>query len=313
MGVAGKLRELRVRASGDQSRRLPEAFYEHVNAGRRGLEIGGPSALFGERGLLPVYSVLESVDCVQWATSTFWHDLDPTIGFAPDGKTTGKLHILDDVGLATLPSEHYDLVLSSHVIEHIANPLRALAAWRRVMVSGGYVLTVAPHITATFDRRRAVTQLEHMIADFDQMIGEDDLTHLDETLRLHDRRRDILPFDTAQLAAKFRDNAHTRFLHHHTFTTFSLGALLRHAGLEIVAAEARLPHDIYMLARWPAGDGAAADGDSAQALIDAARRSAFRIDRRLARSAPGSLNPEPASAESVGVSMPHPPADGARR
>ncbi len=284
LSLAGKVRELRVRASGDQSRRLPDAFYEHVNGCRRGLEIGGPSALFGERGVLPVYPVLASVDCVQWAATSFWHQVDPDAGFAPDGQRTGGLHILDDVDLAALPSNCYDLVLSSHVIEHIANPLRALAAWRRVSVSGGYVLTVAPHHAATFDRRRPVTPLEHVVGDFDQMIGEDDLTHLDETLRLHDRRRDSLPFDTDQLAAKFRDNTNTRFLHHHTFTTLSLGALLRRAGLEIVAAEARLPHDIYMLARWP-GEGGA--GDSVQVLTAAASRSPFRTDRRAARSAPG--------------------------
>jgi SAM-dependent methyltransferase len=281
MGLAGKLRELRVRASGDQSRRLPDAFYEHVASCRRGLEIGGPSALFGERGVLPVYPTLKSVDCVQWAATSFWHEVDPHTGFVPDGQRTGRLHILDDVDLAALPSNCYDLVLSSHVIEHIANPLRALAAWRRVTVSDGYVLTVAPHLAATFDRRRPITPLEHMIDDYDRTVGEDDLTHLDETLRLHDRRRDILPFDTHQLAAKFRDNANTRFLHHHTFTTLSLGALLRRAGLEIVAAEARLPHDIYVLARWPSDRGA---DNSAHVLADAAGRSPFRADRRAARS-----------------------------
>jgi SAM-dependent methyltransferase len=277
MGVAGKLRELRVRASGDQSRRLPEAFYERVSDCDRGLEIGGPSALFDEGGVLPVYPVLASVDCVQWATTSLWHEVDPESGFAPGGHRRGDLHILDDVDLSAIPADSYDLVLSSHVIEHIANPLRALAAWRRVSVADGHVLTVAPHIAATFDHRRPVTPLEHMIDDFKQSVDESDLTHLDETLSLHDRRRDVVPFDSGELADKFRDNANTRFLHHHTFTTLSLGALLRRAGLEIVAAEARLPHDIYILGRWSADD---ANDDSGRVLDNAARHSPFRVDRR---------------------------------
>ena len=308
MGLAGKLRELRIRASGDQTRRLPEAFYADTEGCRQGLEIGGPSALFGAQGVLPLYPKLESVDCVQWATTTFWHELDPSAGFAPEGHRTGELYILDDVALATLPAEHYDIVFSSHVIEHIANPLGALAAWRRITVSGGYVLIVAPHMAGTFDRRRALTPLEHMVADYEQMVGEDDLTHVDEAIALHDRRRDIFPFDADQLAAQFRDNANTRFLHHHTFTTLSLGALLGHAGLEVLAAEARLPHDIYMLARWPSPDGG---GDSAAVLTDAAARSPFGVDRRAARSS-RDVPSRGSGADTVATSMP-PPSTPARK
>jgi SAM-dependent methyltransferase len=281
VGLAGKLRELRIRASGDHTRKLPDAFYADIDGCHQGLEVGGPSALFGAQGVLPVYPKLESVDCVQWATTTFWHELEPSAGFAPEGQRTGELYILDDVHLASLPAEHYDLVFSSHVIEHIANPLGALAAWRRITVSGGYMLIVAPHMEGTFDRRRALTPLEHMVDDHEQNVGEDDLTHVDEAIARHDRSRDIFPFDDDQLAAQFRENAKTRFLHHHTFTTLSLGALLGHAGLEVVAAEARLPHDIYMLARWRSADAA---GDSATVLTDAAARSPFRVDRRTARS-----------------------------
>jgi SAM-dependent methyltransferase len=282
MGVSGKLRELHGRARGDYSRRLPTAFCESIR-GRSGLEIGGPSELFRRSGLLPVYPRLASVDCVQWAARTAWHTLDPTSGFVPDGARIGELYILEDLDLAALASSRYDVVLSSHVVEHLANPLRAFAAWKRVTLPGGYLLMVAPHMAGTFDHRRALTPLEHLIDDFERGTGEDDLTHLDEVLELHDRARDI-EFDPAQRAAELRDNANTRMLHHHTFTTLSLGALLRHAGLEIVAAEARLPHDIYLLGRWPSS-GRDNGGDPNGTLLAAARRSPFRVDRQAARHA----------------------------
>lgn len=284
MGVSGKLRELRGRARGDYSRPLPAPFYEPISGGR-GLEIGGPSELFRRGGLLPAYPQLASLDGVQWAARTAWHALDPTSGFVPDGTRSGELYILEDIDLVELGTNRYDVVLSSHVVEHLANPLRAVAAWRRVTVPGGYLLVVAPHMAGTFDHRRALTPLEHLLDDFERDTSEDDLTHLDEVLALHDRTRDI-PFEAAQRAAELRDNANTRMLHHHTFTTLSLGVLLCHAGLEIVAAEARMPHDIYLLARWPNGEHDNAGRESNGTLLAAARRSPFRVDRRAVRELP---------------------------
>jgi SAM-dependent methyltransferase len=305
MGLAGKLRELRIRASGDMTRRLPDAFYADTERCRLGLEIGGPSALFGAGGILPLYPRLEAVDGVQWATTTFWHELDPSTGYTPEGERTGDLHILDDVNLSGVAAEHYDIVFSSHVIEHIANPLGALAAWRRVSVREGYVLIVAPHMEGTFDRRRALTPLAHMVEDQEQETGEDDLTHVEEAIALHDRRRDIFPFTAAELATQFRDNAKTRFLHHHTFTTLSLGALLGHAGLDVLAAEARLPHDIYMLGRWQSAGGSS-DGDSAAILTQAAARSPFAVDRRAAQAPQHVLGPG-SGVDRVAASAPSTP------
>jgi SAM-dependent methyltransferase len=274
MGLPEKLRELRWRAAGHYSRPLPGEF-THALRGARGLEIGGPSAVFTAAGLLPVYPLLEEIDGVQWATETAWHDLDATLGYCPDGLRRGELHVLDGVDLVGLADGSYDVVMSSHVLEHIANPLKALAAWRRVTSPTGHLLIVAPHMSGTFDHRRPLTSLEHVVEDFERGTGEDDLTHVEETLRLHDRTRDVETGDGEQWAAPRRNNPTTRLLHHHTFTTASLLALLDHAGVELLAAETRFPHDIYVLGRWPqTGDRA----DNAAFLAER-RRSPFRADR----------------------------------
>ena len=54
-----------------------------------------------------------------------------------------------DVHLGTLedaafPDDHYDVVFSSHVLEHIADPLDLLAEMRRVLRPGGAIVTVIP-------------------------------------------------------------------------------------------------------------------------------------------------------------------------
>jgi SAM-dependent methyltransferase len=258
------------------------------------LEIGGPSALFAAGGLLPVYADAGSVDNVQFAAATAWHDLSDQPAFAPEGTPIGKQHLLDGSNLAALPDDAYDAVCSSHVIEHLADPLGGLAAWGRVVRPGGHLLMVAPHHEGTFDRRRAITPLQHMVDDHAAGVGEDDLTHLDETLRLHDHTRDVLQ-ERGAWEAERRDNLNTRVLHHHVFSTPSLLALLDHAGLALLACETRFPHDIYVLARFAEAGAAPVDND---AFLAEVRPSPFRTDggyrgvSAIQRIAPGrySLN-----------------------
>jgi SAM-dependent methyltransferase len=276
MGVAEKLRELRWRSAGHYRRALPDRFTRGL-VGGRGLEIGGPSAVFAADGLLPVYPILDSIDGVQWTAETVWHTLDSEQGYQPEGSRRGELHLVDDPDLGPLPDGVYDVVLSSHVLEHLANPLRALAAWRRVTRPGGHMLLVVPHMEGTFDHRRPLTTLEHLVEDAEHAVGEDDLTHVDETLQLHDRSRDAEPDDEAAWAQRRRENPRTRVVHHHTFTTQSLLALLDHAGLELRAVETRAPHDIYALGRWPAH----AERPDNEAILAANRSSPFRADREV--------------------------------
>jgi SAM-dependent methyltransferase len=275
MGLSEKLVELRWRATGHYSRRLPDSFIAPLS-GAHALEIGGPSAVFGASGLLPVYPVLAGVDGVQWSAETMWHSLDAQQGYRPDGERSGELHVIDGIDLDPLSDAAYDAVLSSHVLEHIANPLRALGAWRRVTRPGGHLLIVVPHMAGTFDHQRPLTPLSHMIEDLERDVGEDDLTHVEETLRLHDRSRDSEPGDQETWAERRRRNATTRLLHHHTFTTPGALVLFDHAGLELIAVETRFPHDIYVLGRWPSG----AERADNTAFLTERRRSPFRVDYR---------------------------------
>jgi SAM-dependent methyltransferase len=274
MGLSDVLRHARWRAAGHLTRPLDARFTTPVR-GASVLEIGGPSRVFGGAGLVPIYPVAAAVDNVQFAAETAWHDLSDRPEFAPEGTAIGTQHLLDGAHLDGLADDTYDVVCSSHVIEHLADPLGGLEAWRRVAKPGGHLVMVAPHHEGTFDRRRPVTELQHMIEDHAARRGEDDLTHLDETLRLHDHTRDV-PQDRARWEAERRDNLSTRVLHHHVFSTPSLLALLDHAGLELLAAEARYPHDIYVLARFPRS---ATDRPDNSAFLSLAIRGPFRSDR----------------------------------
>jgi SAM-dependent methyltransferase len=271
-----RLRRLRWQAAGHE-RKLPRRFIEPLR-GAAALEVGGPSQVFSADGLLPVYPELGSIDGVQWAAETTWHNLDATAGYSPEGEARGSLLLVDDVELPEIGDATYGAVMSSHVIEHIANPLRALAAWRRVTRPGGHLLIVVPHKEGTFDRRRPTTALEHLVEDLERGTAEDDLTHLQETLDLHDHERDIEP-RTSEWEQRRRENPSTRLLHHHTFTTGSVLRMLDRAGLRLLEVETRFPHDIYVLGAWPERD----EPVDNERFITARRRSPFRADREAFR------------------------------
>ena len=91
-----------------------------------------------------------------------------------------KLTSAEGSHLGDIPNCKYDFVLSSHSLEHMANPIKALKEWQRVVKPGGHFLIVLPYHLWTFDRMRIPTAVEHMLEDYDRKMGEDDLTHIEE-------------------------------------------------------------------------------------------------------------------------------------
>src|SRR2546425_12772513 len=76
------------------------------------------------------------------------------------------------------------------MLEHTANLLRALCEWRRLLKTGGGLVLVVPHRDGTFDHRREVTPMQHLVKDPEMGMGEADPTHLPADLDLQDEPRD---------------------------------------------------------------------------------------------------------------------------
>ena len=224
--------------------------------GKKALEIGGPSQLFGDGNLLPVYQVLASADNCLFAERTIWTGAvqggRTAFEFHP-GKASGTQLICEASDLAAIPDSTYESVLASHCLEHVANPLRALQEWKRVLVDQGLLLLVLPHKDGTFDWRRPVTPLEHMIQDYERNTGEDDLTHLPEVLALHDLEKDPPAGSLDQFEERCLANRTNRAMHHHVFDTMSAVMLVDRAGFLVKHAAAVEPLHIVVVASKPAG------------------------------------------------------------
>lgn len=232
------------------------------------LEPGGPSALFGRLGVVPVYSRLAALDTLDYAEQTLW-------SASARAPIEPRRRLIGEAGrLVGVPDRSYDAVLASHVLEHLADPLGGLAEWQRVVRPGGHLLLVVPHRDGTFDHRRPVTSIEHMRADAQHATPEDDLTHLEEILELHDLARNPQSASREVFELRCRENASTRAMHHHVFILRTVVEMCEAAELEILHARALLPFNILCLCRVGYGRGLG-DRDMSMAI----RRSPFASDR----------------------------------
>lgn len=217
---------------------------------KAGIEIGGPSDCFRAGNVLPIYPVLRSLDGVNVSTNTIWEgELSEASGFNYDStKRPGRQFIRDAVSLEGIGSGEYDFLVACNSLEHIANPMRALTEWLRVLRPGGLLLLVLPNKTINFDRNRKVTAFEHLIDDFKNRTAEDDLTHLDEILALHDLTLDPEAGTLQDFSARACKNLENRALHHHVFDLPLLKQIFDHFALEVLVTSSTLT-DYYIVGR----------------------------------------------------------------
>ena len=207
--------------------------YQALVRDKRGIEIGGPTKLF--RRDLPLYRVARSIDGVNFTTSTMWEGrLTEGAPYRYAKAKAGRQFIADATDLSRLPAGGYGFVLSSNNLEHIANPLRAVGEWLRLLCPGGHLVLVLPRKESNFDHRREITPFAHLVRDSEQGTTEHDLTHLDEILERHDYAMTPETADPATLESRGRQNFANRGLHHHVYDAALIEQVLRHFGLEPV-------------------------------------------------------------------------------
>jgi ubiquinone/menaquinone biosynthesis C-methylase UbiE len=67
-----------------------------------------------------------------------------------------------------LPDGSQDFIVSSHVLEHFYNPVKALLEWYRLLRPGGIIFMIVPHKERTFDKPHPRTPLRHLVEDFER-------------------------------------------------------------------------------------------------------------------------------------------------
>lgn len=201
---------------------------------KRGIEIGGPSKIFGDDGLLPIYNRVPCLDGCNFDTNTLWETglKDGYHYHFREDKLPGYQYICGASGLSYRVGEsRYDFVISSNCLEHVANPLKAIKEFCKVLMNDGILLLVLPKKESNFDHKRDVTSYQHLCDDLANGIDESDLTHLDEILKLHDLSLDPPAGTLEYFTIRSLNNFSNRALHHHVFDGELLSKIL--AGFNI--------------------------------------------------------------------------------
>ena len=229
----------------------PYKQHLHLFQGKKGIEIGGPSPVFKKGGYLPLYKDIAELDNCNFSESTLWEgEIAKGRTFTFDkGKSAGIQYIIEATELSAIDDNQYHFVLSSHTIEHTANPIKALMEWKRIIGDGGTLLLIVPHYEGTFDHKRKVTTLDHLVEDFDIGTNESDTTHFKDVIETHDHRRDYQNIDLNLFEDMVNNNLSTRIVHHHVFDTTLVLELVSLVGFEILHISAYRPHNILVIAR----------------------------------------------------------------
>jgi ubiquinone/menaquinone biosynthesis C-methylase UbiE len=219
---------------------------------KHGIEIGGPSKIFND--IIKIYPIANRVDGVNFSTDTIWEGSikagDP---YTYSGLNLGIQYINDATDLSSVKTGEYDYLISSHCLEHVANPIKALKEWNRVIKDGGLMVLVLPDPKFTFDHKRKRTTFEHILGDYNNNTVEEDETHVQDVIDNCDLTRVYLlggngatiPYD--QHVAYCKDNPRLRTLHHHVYTDNVVHRMLETAGFKLIATEHFAPfHMIYI-------------------------------------------------------------------
>lgn len=234
-------------------RKLDEAIYftcriRPLFTEKSGIEIGGPTPLFIDR--LPIYSAVKAMDGCNFGTKTVWEGcIEEGKPYTVGGKVLGTQYIGEANNLQFAASNHYDFLIASHCLEHCANPIKTLLEWKRVVRRGGVLLLILPDKRFTFDHRRKAAKLQHLMEDYAHGVDEDDLTHLQEILELHDLTRDPAAGTLEQFRERSLKNLQNRCLHHHVFDFELLEALFEHVGIHQVSSKWLSPYHQIVVGR----------------------------------------------------------------
>lgn len=203
-------------------------FHYEVFSGKVGLEVGGPSDIFSG-----IYNVCQSCDGVNFSEHTVWSD-NSMPDYIYSSKKLGDIIIADATDLHKIANDSYEFLISSNNLEHIANPLKALREFSRVVKPGGVICILVPNKEYTFDHNREFTSFAHILEDEKAGTEETDLTHLTEIAQKHDYAMDKPCGGKEQFLLRASKNYENRCLHHHVFCPEVLRQMFEYLNIKVL-------------------------------------------------------------------------------
>jgi SAM-dependent methyltransferase len=96
-----------------------------------------------------------------------------------------EVDIVDDgEALRTIAPESQDFIVANHFLEHCENPISTIETHLGKLRPGGVLFYAVPDKRYTFDFRRPLTPLQHMVADYEEGPERSRSEHYEEWVRL---------------------------------------------------------------------------------------------------------------------------------
>ena len=132
--------------------------------------------------------------------------------------------------LKSIAPASQDFIIANHFLEHCENPIKTLLTHASRLKPGGVLYLAVPDRDKTFDRRRPITLLEHVIKDFREGPEWSRFEHYREWARLVEN----IPEEQAD--ARARDLMRDRYkIHYHVWRRDDFNDLLNYARTDLKA------------------------------------------------------------------------------
>lgn len=211
-----------------------------ITNNKKGVEIGGPSYTANV-----IYQNATSMDNVIFSNNTIWSKHTDVYHYYGDKK--GKVIINDSVNISLVENDCYDFCFSSHALEHIANPLKAVSEWLRVIKKGGYIILIVPEKSFCFDHKRDYSKFSVLLSQYEKNVGEDDLSTLPEILLKHDLPMDPPAGNLESFTKRSLDNFNNRCLHHYVYNDELLMEICNYFKCEFIYNETQGLHRWFIM------------------------------------------------------------------
>jgi len=172
------------------------------------------------------------MDNVIFSNDTIWSKHTEEYHYYP-GKV-GKVIINDAVNIKNVEDETYDFCFSSHCLEHIANPIKAIKKWLKIIKKNGNIIIIGPEKNTCFDHNRNYSSFSTILSQYEKNVGEDDLSTLPEILAKHDLSMDPPAGDLGHFTRRSLDNFNNRCLHHYVYSPELLKNICDYVNCEFI-------------------------------------------------------------------------------
>lgn len=220
---------------------LSKKIYNLVN-NKKILEIGGPTN--NNYWIPKFYKISKDITIINLENE---NNISLNTGCA-SSKSSDKLKILNCNNVEEFISNHdstYDIIISSHTVEHIANPIKILKLWKKLLNSNGIMIHILPEKSRTSDYLRPITMFKKLKLKYINKTDEDDNSEIPEILQYIGNcctwNKNILLTEEEistqkeQLMYYFNNPSiikKTRPLHHHVYDFSLLSELSNFIGMD---------------------------------------------------------------------------------